>query len=185
MAHQLRRQGRGKDSGGRGPKEYSLGEQSQRSSSWHQAPAPPISLQAPVLRQNHQQGGKTAPPTDRQAAEVIRNALVWSISVQFFVTLWTQHARLLCPSLSPKVCSNSCPLSWWCQLPLNTSLDRALPIRGTRPSSTHQWACQTLQSESLNKPLGQPHPPGGWQLKQEEQLQPCSLQNRDCNHIKL
>ena len=25
-----------------------------------------------------------------------------------------QHARLLCPSLSPAVCSNSCPLSWWC-----------------------------------------------------------------------
>ena len=25
-----------------------------------------------------------------------------------------QHARLLCPSLSPGVCSNSCPLSrWW------------------------------------------------------------------------
>ena len=25
-----------------------------------------------------------------------------------------QHARLPCPSLSPGVCSNSCPLSWWC-----------------------------------------------------------------------
>ena len=25
-----------------------------------------------------------------------------------------QHARLPCPSLSPKVCSNSRPLSWWC-----------------------------------------------------------------------
>ena len=25
-----------------------------------------------------------------------------------------QHARLLCPSLSPGVCSNSCPLSRWC-----------------------------------------------------------------------
>jgi len=23
---------------------------------------------------------------------------------------------LLCPSLSPRVCSNSCPLSWWCHL---------------------------------------------------------------------
>ena len=23
-----------------------------------------------------------------------------------------QHARLPCPSLSPRVCSNSCPLSW-------------------------------------------------------------------------
>ena len=25
-----------------------------------------------------------------------------------------QHARLLCPPLSPRVCSNSCPLTWWC-----------------------------------------------------------------------
>ena len=25
-----------------------------------------------------------------------------------------QHARLLCPSLSPGVCSNPCSLSWWC-----------------------------------------------------------------------
>ena len=24
-----------------------------------------------------------------------------------------QHARFPCPSLSPGVCSNSCPLSWW------------------------------------------------------------------------
>ena len=25
-----------------------------------------------------------------------------------------QHARSPCPSLSPQVCSNSCPLGWWC-----------------------------------------------------------------------
>ena len=25
-----------------------------------------------------------------------------------------QHARLPCPSLSPRACSNSCPSSWWC-----------------------------------------------------------------------
>ena len=25
-----------------------------------------------------------------------------------------QHTRLPCPSLSCRVCSNSCPLSWWC-----------------------------------------------------------------------
>ena len=32
-------------------------------------------------------------------------------------SLWPhelQHAKLLCPSLPPRVCSNSCPLSWWC-----------------------------------------------------------------------
>ena len=36
---------------------------------------------------------------------------------QSFLTLWLhelQHSRLPCPSLSPGVCSNSCPLSWWC-----------------------------------------------------------------------
>ena len=32
-------------------------------------------------------------------------------------SLWPhglQHSRLPCPSPSPGVCSNSCPLSWWC-----------------------------------------------------------------------
>ena len=29
--------------------------------------------------------------------------------VRFFVTPWTAHARLSCPSLSPGVWSNSCP----------------------------------------------------------------------------
>ena len=31
--------------------------------------------------------------------------------VQQFVTLWTQCPRLPCPSLSPGICSDSCPLS--------------------------------------------------------------------------
>ena len=34
-------------------------------------------------------------------------------------TLWPHgllHARLPCPSLSPRVCSDSCPLSRWCHL---------------------------------------------------------------------
>ena len=32
-----------------------------------------------------------------------------------------QHARLLCPPLSPGVCSDSCPLSWWCYLTISSS----------------------------------------------------------------
>jgi len=34
-------------------------------------------------------------------------------------SLWPhglQHARLPCPSLSPRVCSNSCPLNQWCHI---------------------------------------------------------------------
>ena len=34
--------------------------------------------------------------------------------VQLFATHELQHGRLPCPSLSPGVCSNSCPLSRWC-----------------------------------------------------------------------
>ena len=33
-----------------------------------------------------------------------------------------QHDRLSCPSLSPRVCSNSCPLSWWCYLSISSSV---------------------------------------------------------------
>ena len=32
-----------------------------------------------------------------------------------------QHVRLPCPSLSPRVCSDSCPLSWWCQPTISSS----------------------------------------------------------------
>ena len=32
-----------------------------------------------------------------------------------------QHARLLCPSLFPRVCSNSWPLSRWCYLNISSS----------------------------------------------------------------
>ena len=33
-----------------------------------------------------------------------------------------QHARLLCPSRSPGICSNSCPLSWWCHPTISSSV---------------------------------------------------------------
>ena len=32
-----------------------------------------------------------------------------------------QHTRLHCPPLSPRVCSNSCPLSQWCHLTISSS----------------------------------------------------------------
>ena len=39
------------------------------------------------------------------------------------LTLWPQglqHSRLPCPSLSPRVCSDSCPLSQWCYLTISS-----------------------------------------------------------------
>ena len=36
--------------------------------------------------------------------------------------LGLQHARLPCPSPSPRVCSNSCPLSRWCHPTISSSI---------------------------------------------------------------
>ena len=40
-------------------------------------------------------------------------------------SLWPhglQRTRLSCPSLSPRVCSNSCPSSWWCHPTISSSV---------------------------------------------------------------
>ena len=57
-----------------------------------------------------------------------------------------QHTRLLCPPLSPGVCSNSCPLSRWCYLTISSS--------AARPPSTgfQMWAVNS--NYSWNTVLG-------------------------------
>ena len=42
--------------------------------------------------------------------------------IWLFETPWTQHIRLSSPSLSPGVCSNSCPLSSWCHPTISSSV---------------------------------------------------------------
>ena len=57
------------------------------------------------------------------------------------VTRRLQHTRLLCPSLSPRVCSNSCPLSWWYYLTISSSAApfffclQSVPVSGSFPVS--------------------------------------------------
>ena len=52
-----------------------------------------------------------------------------------------QHARLLCPSPTPRVYSNSCPLSWWCHPTMSSSVVpfssclRSFPASGSVPVS--------------------------------------------------
>ena len=58
--------------------------------------------------------------------------------------LW--HARLLCPPLSPRVCSNSCPLSRWCYWTISSSVSPSLfssvfpsiRVFSTADGSSHQ-----------------------------------------------
>ena len=66
-------------------------------------------------------------------------------------SLWPlelQHARLPCPSLSPRVCSNSCPLSQWYHLIISSSVSafssypQFFPIMSLNkalPSYTFLW----------------------------------------------
>ena len=42
-----------------------------------------------------------------------------------------QHAKLPCPSLSPAICSNLCPLSQWCYLTISCSV---IPFSSCLPS---------------------------------------------------
>ena len=67
------------------------------------------------------------------------------------LTLWPhelQHARLSCPSLSPRVCTNSRPLSRWCHPTISSSVvpfssrPQYFPALGSFPMSrlfTSRW----------------------------------------------
>ena len=51
-----------------------------------------------------------------------------------------QHTRLPCPSLFPGVCSNSCPLIWWCHPIISSSASlcfclQSFPASGSFPMS--------------------------------------------------
>ena len=59
-----------------------------------------------------------------------------------------QHARLSCPSPSPRACSNSCPLSWWCHPTISSS---DIPF----------FSCLQSFPASGSFPLSQLFAPGG------------------------
>ena len=69
---------------------------------------------------------------------------------QLCLTLWPhelQHARPPCPSPTPRVYPNSCPLSWWCHPTISSSVipfsscTQSFPASGSfRVSSLHQVA---------------------------------------------
>ena len=70
---------------------------------------------------------------------ILSISVVQSLScVWLFATPGLQHARLPCPSLSPRVCSDSFPLSWWCCLTISCSASlffclQSSPASGSLP----------------------------------------------------
>ena len=77
------------------------------------------------------------------------NDLLHAVSVQFSRSVMSdslqphglQHARPPCPSLTPGVYSNSCPLSWWCHPTISSSVIpfsshlQSFPALGSFPMS--------------------------------------------------
>ena len=69
-------------------------------------------------------------------------------------SLWpheSQHARPPCPSPTPRVYSNSCPLSWWCHPAISStvipfsSCPQSLPASGSFPMSQFfTWGGQSI-----------------------------------------
>ena len=51
-----------------------------------------------------------------------------------------QHTMLPCPSLSPRVCSNSGPLSWWCHPTISSSVAPSLlALNLSQHQGLFQW----------------------------------------------
>ena len=65
-------------------------------------------------------------------------------------SLWPhglQHTRLLCHPLSPRVCSNSCPLSQWCYLTISSSTTPFSFCLQSFPASGSFPMCQLFASD--------------------------------------
>ena len=63
----------------------------------------------------------------------------------------SQHARPPCPSQTPRVCSNSCPSSWWCHPAISSSVvpfsscPQSLLASGSFPTSQlFAWGGQSI-----------------------------------------
>ena len=70
--------------------------------------------------------------------------------VWLFVTLWTATHQLPCPSPSPRVCSNSCPLSWWCHPTISFSVAPFSFCPQSFPASTSFPVSQLFTSGGQN-----------------------------------
>ena len=86
-------------------------------------------------------------------------------SIWIFVTPWMQYARLPCPSESPGVCSNSCPVSQWCHPTISSS-------------DTPFFSCLQSFPESGSFPMSQLFPSGSQSFEVSASVLPVNIQGR-------
>ena len=82
--------------------------------------------------------------------------LVQSLSCVWLWPHGLKRARLPCPSLSPRVCSNSCPLSRSCHSTISSSVARSsscpqyFPVSGSFPISHWSFSFSTSPSNEYS-----------------------------------
>ena len=60
-----------------------------------------------------------------------------------------QHARPPCPSPTPGVYSNSCPLSWWCHPTISSSVIPFSSFQSLQHQNLFQWVSSSHQVGKL------------------------------------
>ena len=74
-----------------------------------------------------------------------------------------QHVRLPCPSLSPRVCSNSCPLNRWCYLTISSF------------AASFSFCLQSFPASEFF-PMSQFFPSGGQRIGASASVLPVNIQ---------
>ena len=78
--------------------------------------------------------------SDARIAKALEAPLWWcGCSVAKLWTHGLQHTGLPCPSLSPRVCTNSCPLSRWCHPTISSSVVPFFSCPQSFPASGMMW----------------------------------------------
>ena len=87
-------------------------------------------------------GEKEAIPHLKQMVDISTRGNAYCCSVaKSCPTHGLQHTTLLCPSLSPRICTDSCPLSQWCHPTISSSVipfsscPKSSPASGSFPMS--------------------------------------------------
>ena len=94
------------------------------------------------------QSQRKAMPRNVQTTAQLHSSHKLASSVQFSHSVMSDtlqlqeshHTRLSCPSATPRVCPNSCPLSWWWHLAISSSVVPSLPtFNPSQRQGLFQW----------------------------------------------
>ena len=116
----------------------------RRSSEWHK----PLACLLPGFRSPKVSFRALIPwRTWKLCTMALHNSL--SLCQVMSNSLWPhglQHARLLHPSLSSRIRSNSCPLSWWCHPTISSSVSPSpSPFNLSQHQGLFQWVSSSHQ----------------------------------------